>query len=146
MGWKANPTSSNVLYTKLCVCQVLKKPYVVYSIDAMKKSKNTKKPASIKAKNTLAVTPAGDRVLVRRTPPEQTTSFGIIIPDTNKEKTEEGIIVAVGPGKKNNDGKLIPVSFTVGQRVRFSYGDDIQIDGIEHVLVHEDSITAIINK
>ena len=111
----------------------------------MKKSKNTKKPAA-KAKSSLSVAPAGDRVLVRRTPPEQTTSFGIIIPDTNKEKTEEGVIVAVGPGKKNNDGKLIPVSFEVGQRVRFGYGDDIQIDGVDHVLVHEDSITAIINK
>jgi chaperonin GroES len=118
----------------------------------MKKSK-TKGKKSPKAKvkaakttstNKLGVTPAGDRVLVRRTPPEETTSFGIIIPDTNKEKTEEGVVVAVGPGKKNNDGKLIPVSFSVGQRVRFSYGDDIKIKGVEHVLVHEDSITAII--
>lgn len=117
----------------------------------MKKPKSKKKGA-VKAKkvvakssNKLGVMPAADRVLVRRTPPEETTSFGIIIPDTNKEKSEEGVIVAVGPGKKNNDGKLIPVSFSVGQRVRFSYGDDIKINGVEHVLVHEESITAIIN-
>jgi chaperonin GroES len=56
------------------------------------------------------------------------------------------VIVAVGPGKKNNDGKVVPVSFEVGQRVRFSYGDDIKIGGVDHVLVHEDSITAIINR
>ena len=110
--------------------------------------KKTAKPQSKKAapKNKLSVIPAGDRVLVRRTPPEETTSFGIIIPDTNKEKTEEGVIVAVGPGRRNQDGKLIPVSFEVGERVRFTYGDDIKIGGVEHVLVHEDSITAIINK
>ena len=92
------------------------------------------------------VTPAGDRVLVRRTPPEEVTSFGIIIPDTNKEKSEEGVIIAVGPGKKNNDGKIIPVSYSVGQRVRFSYGDEIKINGVDHILVHEENITAIINK
>lgn len=118
---------------------------------AKKKAKKTAKPQAKKeakkavSKNKPGITPAGDRVLVRRTPPQETTSFGIIIPDTNKEKTEEGVIVAVGPGRRNQDGKLIPVNFEVGQRVRFTYGDDIKIDGVEHVLVHEDSITAIIN-
>jgi chaperonin GroES len=115
----------------------------------MAKTKGKKKaqPKATKSvsKNTLGVIPAGDRVLVRRTPPQETTSFGIIIPDTNKEKTEEGVIVAVGPGRKNQDGKTIPVSFEVGQRVRFTYGDDIKIGGVDHVLVHEDSITAIIS-
>ncbi|TSC69673.1 MAG: 10kDa chaperonin GroES GroS [Parcubacteria group bacterium Gr01-1014_56] len=84
-------------------------------------------------------------MLIRRSAPEEMTSFGIIIPDTNKEKSEEGVIVAVGDGKRNNDGKLIPVSFTVGQRVRFSYGEDIKIGGVDHILVHEDNIIAIIN-
>lgn len=111
----------------------------------MQKKKAKKSPPK-KAQSMNAVSPAGDRVLIRRTPPEETTSFGIIIPDTNKEKTEEGIIVAVGPGKRNDEGKFIPVAFSVGQRVRFSYGDDIKIDGVDHVLVHEDSITAVINK
>lgn len=105
-------------------------------------NKSASKPAS---KNKAGITPAGDRVLIRRSAPEEMTSFGIIIPDTNKEKSEEGVIVAVGDGKRNNDGKLIPVSFTVGQRVRFSYGEDIKIGGVDHILVHEDNIIAIIN-
>ncbi|OGC86540.1 hypothetical protein A3D70_02720 [Candidatus Adlerbacteria bacterium RIFCSPHIGHO2_02_FULL_54_18] len=92
------------------------------------------------------MSPAGDRVLVRNIAPEEVTSFGIIIPDTNKEKSEEGVIIAVGPGKKNDEGKLIPVSYSVGMRVRFSYGDEIKINGIDHMLVHEDNITAVINK
>lgn len=116
----------------------------------MKKTKSKKKPLS-KAPgkaiiNKVGVTPAGDRVLIKRMPPEEKTSFGLIIPENTNEKSDEGIIVAVGPGRKSPDGKLIPVSFEVGQRVRFSYGDDIKIGGLEHVLVHEDSITAIINK
>ncbi|MSR70500.1 co-chaperone GroES [Candidatus Kaiserbacteria bacterium] len=108
-----------------------------------KAKKAQKKPSTIIK---FPVSPAGDRVLVRRIPPEEVTSFGIIIPDTNKEKSEEGVIIAVGPGKKNEDGKLIPVSYTVGTRVRFSYGDEIKINGIDHILVHEENITAIINK
>lgn len=116
----------------------------------MAKKKSTKKPISkapSKAMiNKVGVTPAGDRVLIKRMPPEEKTSFGLIIPENTNEKSDEGVIVAIGAGRKSADGKLIPVSFEVGQRVRFSYGDEIKIGGVEHVLVHEDSITAIINK
>jgi len=115
----------------------------------MKKPNRKKKAPKAKKASTIIrfpVTPAGDRVLVRRTPPEEVTSFGIIIPDTNKEKSEEGVIIAVGAGKKNEEGKIIPVSYHVGQRVRFSYGDEIKINGVDHILVHEENITAIINK
>ena len=98
--------------------------------------------------NKVGVTPAGDRVLIKRMPPEEKTSFGLIIPEnaSTHEKSDEGVIVAIGPGRKNPEGKTIPVSYEVGQRVRVNYGDEIKIGGIEHVLVHEDSITAIINK
>jgi chaperonin GroES len=120
----------------------------------MKKPKNKKKPA-VKAKktvskvsavkNSIGVTPVGDRVLIRRKEAETTTSFGIIIPDTTKEKSEEGIIVAVGAGKKNSEGKVIPVSLEVGQHVRFSYGEEMKIKGVDYVLVHEESVVAILN-
>lgn len=118
----------------------------------MAKSKSSKKPVSkapSKAMiNKVGVTPTGDRVLIKRMPPEEKTSFGLIIPEqaNSHEKSDEGLIVAIGPGRKNNEGKVVPVSFTVGQRVRFSYGEEIKVGGVEHVLVHEDSITAIINK
>ncbi len=116
----------------------------------MAKKKSIKKPISkapSKAMiNKVGVMPAGDRVLIKRMPPEEKTSFGLIIPENTNEKSDEGLIVAIGPGRKTPEGKVIPVSFEVGQRVRFSYGDEIKIGGIEHVLVHEDSITAIINK
>jgi chaperonin GroES len=114
----------------------------------MKKKNKNARTASASVKKAApksGITPAGDRVLIRRSAPEETTSFGIIIPDTTKEKSEEGVITAVGPGKKNSDGKIIPVSFSVGQRVRFSYGEEMKVDGIEYVLVHEENISAIIN-
>ncbi len=129
----------------------------------MKKSKSTKqskKKTVVKVKkaapkkvmvkntpkNTTGITPVGDRVLVRRAEPEMTTASGIIIPDSTREKSEEGIIVAVGAGKKNLEGKLIPVSLEVGQRVRFSYGDEIKVGGVEYVLVHEENVSAVISK
>ena len=110
----------------------------------MKKKKIKTKPKG-KPKNKVGITPAGDRVLIRRREESEVTSFGIIIPDTTKEKSEEGTIVAVGPGRKNAEGKLIPVTFSVGQKVRFSYGDELKIQGVEYVLVHEDNIVAILN-
>lgn len=112
---------------------------------SMKKVKAVTKVPKI-VKNSIGVMPAGDRVLVCRTEPETKTASGILIPDTTKEKSEEGVVVAVGPGKKNNEGKVIPLSFSVGERVRFSYGDEFKKDGIEYVLVHEDNIVAVITK
>src|ERR1043166_640408 len=99
----------------------------------VKKAKGTKKTASAKkpmaAKkggNKVGLVPLGDRVLVKPLTPEEagtTTSFGIIIPDTAKEKPEQGRVVAVGPGKKNDDGKVLPLSVKVGDKVMFSkYG------------------------
>lgn len=110
-----------------------------------KKSKAKKGAAASKKTRKTGVQPAGDRVLIRRIELTEVTSFGIIIPDSSKEKSEEGVIVAVGPGRLTSEGKRIPVSFTVGQKVRFTYGDEMKIEGVEHVLVHEDNIVAILN-
>ncbi|HUD02918.1 MAG TPA: co-chaperone GroES [Candidatus Paceibacterota bacterium] len=95
--------------------------------------------------------PLGDRVLVKPFKPEdahKTTSFGIIIPDTSaKEKPEQGTVVAVGPGKKNEDGRVVPMSVKVGDKVMFSkYGfDEIKVNGVEYYIVTESSILAILD-
>jgi chaperonin GroES len=108
---------------------------------ASKPKARAKKPIT---KNTLG-TPYGDRVLVKPMAAAETTSFGIIIPSDSKEKPEQGTVVAVGPGKKTNDGKVLPLSVKVGDTIMFSkYGyDEVKIDGTEYYLIREDSITFI---
>lgn len=100
-------------------------------------------------KNKAGITPMGDRVLVKPAGLEEgmVTSFGIVLPDSAKEKPEQGKVVAVGPGKKGDDGKLIPVSVKVGDKVMFSkYGyDEVKVDGTEYYLIREDNILAILN-
>ncbi len=90
-------------------------------------------------------TPYGDRVLVKPSTVQETTSFGLIIPDSGKEKPEQGTVVAVGPGKKNDEGKLVPIGVKVGDRIMFSkYGyDEVKINGTEYYLIREESITYI---
>jgi chaperonin GroES len=78
---------------------------------------------------------------------EQKTIGGIIIPDTAKEKPQEGKIVAVGPGKRDEDGRRISVEVKEGDRILFSKyaGTDIKIDGEEHIFMREDDILGIIS-
>ncbi len=118
-----------------------------------KKKKAAKKPAAKKTakkapqKSGVGVKPVGDRVLVKPMAPETMTSFGIIIPDSAKEKPEQGVVVAVGPGKVGDDNELIPMSVKVGDRIVFSkYGyDEIKVNGVEYYLVREDNILAVLN-
>ncbi|HEV8666616.1 MAG TPA: co-chaperone GroES [Candidatus Paceibacterota bacterium] len=93
------------------------------------------------------MTPLGDRVLVKPQANETTTAFGIIIPDTAKEKPETGVVVAVGPGKKNESGNVVPVGVQVGDKVMFSkYGfDEVKVSGQEYYLISEANILAILN-
>ena len=133
---------------------------------SLKKSKNkpktkskTKKIASAKnstqSKNKSGITPLGERVLVKPFTAEEmmaasgkTTSFGIIIPDTvDKEKSEQGTVVAVGPGKKTDDGKVLPLSVKPGDKIMFSkYGfDEIKVNGVEYYILPESSILAILD-
>lgn len=97
------------------------------------------------------VTPLNDRVLIKPLSAEEvgtTTQFGIIIPDSSKEKPEQGTVIAVGPGKWNEDGDArIPVALEPGQRVMFSkYGfDEIKVDGTTYYVIAENNILAIIN-
>jgi chaperonin GroES len=110
-----------------------------------KAPKKAKKKAPVSGKKSSLGTPYGDRVLVKPQAVSETTSFGIIIPDTNKEKPEQGIVVAVGPGKRGDDDELVPVGVKPGDKIMFSkYGyDEVKINGQEYYLIREDSITYI---
>ena len=94
----------------------------------------------------MKIKPLNDGVLVRREDEEQKSAGGIIIPDTAKEKPQRGKVVAVGSGKKDADGKRIPMEVKVGDRVLFGKyaGSEIKIENVEHVFMREDDILSII--
>ncbi|MGE5840722.1 MAG: co-chaperone GroES [Deltaproteobacteria bacterium] len=96
----------------------------------------------------MKVKPLNDRVLVVRTGEEEKTAGGIIIPDTAKEKPQEGKVIAVGPGKVNDEGKRVALDVKAGDKVLFGKysGNEIKIDGVEHLIMREDDILAIIEK
>jgi chaperonin GroES len=96
----------------------------------------------------MKIRPLNDRVLVLRIEEEEKTSGGIIIPDTAKEKPQEGKVIAVGPGKLDEDGKRIPLEIKKNDRILFGKysGTEIKIDGVEHLIMREDDILGIIEK
>jgi chaperonin GroES len=96
----------------------------------------------------MKVRPLNDRVLVLRVEEEEKTSGGIIIPDTAKEKPQEGRVIAVGPGRVNESGERIPLEVKEKDRVLFGKyaGSDITIDGVEHIIMREDDILGILKK
>jgi len=96
----------------------------------------------------LKVRPLHDRVIVKRIEEEEKTKGGIIIPDTAKEKPQEGRVVAVGKGKLNEDGKVIPLDVKVNDRILFGKysGSEINIDGEEHLIMREEDILGVIEK
>ena len=90
--------------------------------------------------------PLGDRVVVRRVQEEQKTSGGIIIPDTAQEKPQEGEVVAVGPGGRDEAGKLVPMDLKSGDRVLFGKwsGTEVKIDGEELLIMKESDIMGVV--
>jgi chaperonin GroES len=94
----------------------------------------------------MKVRPLGDRVLVKRIKEEEKTKGGIIIPDTAKEKPQEGHVMAVGSGTTVQDGKLVPLEVKTGDKVLFSRysGNDIKLEGEEHLIVRESDILGVI--
>ena len=95
----------------------------------------------------MTIKPLGDHILIEPVKEEEKTKAGIFLPDTaSKEKSEEGKVIAVGPGKKTDDGKIVPVSVRVGDKVLFTkYGpNEIKIDGKEYLIASESDILAII--
>jgi chaperonin GroES len=90
--------------------------------------------------------PLNDRVLVKRVDAEETTKGGIIIPDNAKEKPMQGKVVAAGPGKMLDSGKLVALEVKVGQTVFFRKyaGSEMSIEGQEHLILREDEILAVL--
>jgi chaperonin GroES len=95
----------------------------------------------------MKIRPLNDRVVVKRVEEEAKTPGGIIIPDTAKEKPQEGKVMAVGPGRRDEKGKLTPLDVKEGDRVLFSKyaGTEIKINGEEHIVMREDDILGILN-
>jgi chaperonin GroES len=94
----------------------------------------------------MKIRPLNDRILVKRLEEEETTKGGIIIPDSAKEKPAEGEVIAVGKGKLNDKGDRIKMDVKAGDRVLFSKygGTDVKIDGVDHLIMREDDILAIV--
>ncbi len=94
----------------------------------------------------MKIRPLNDRLLVKRLEEEETTAGGIIIPDSAKEKPAEGEVVAVGPGKTNDQGERVALQVKEGDRVLFSKygGTDVKLDGDDYLIMREDDILGII--
>jgi chaperonin GroES len=96
---------------------------------------------------TMRVRPLHDRLIVKRIAEEEKSQGGIIIPDTAKEKPQEGVVIAVGSGRQE-DGKLIPVDVRPGDHVLFAKygGTEIKLDGEEHLILKESDILGVIER
>jgi chaperonin GroES len=96
----------------------------------------------------VKIRPLQDRVIVKRIEEEEKSKGGIIIPDTAKEKPQEGKVVAVGKGKLNDDGKISPLDVKVNDLILFGKysGTEINVDGEEHLIMREDDILGVIEK
>ncbi|MBI4518269.1 MAG: co-chaperone GroES [Deltaproteobacteria bacterium] len=94
----------------------------------------------------MKIRPLQDRVIVKRIAEEEKTKGGIIIPDTAKEKPQEGKVIAVGKGKVSDDGKIIAPEVKVGDKILFGKysGSEIKLNGEEHLIMREDDILGIV--
>ena len=93
----------------------------------------------------MKIRPLQDRILVKRIDEEEKSKGGIIIPDTAKEKPQEGKVIAVGKGKIDDDGKVHPLDVKKGDRVLFSKysGTEVNIEGDEHLIIREDDVLGV---
>ena len=94
----------------------------------------------------MKVRPLQDRIIVKRIDEEEVSRGGIIIPDSAKEKPQEGKVTAVGKGKVGEDGKLQPLDVKKGDKVLFSKyaGTEINIEGVEHLIIREDDVLGVV--
>ena len=94
----------------------------------------------------MKVRPLHDRVLVKRVDEDEKTAGGIIIPDTAKEKPMQGMVIATGAGKVNDDGKVTPLDVKKGDKVLFGKyaGTEIQLEGDEHLIIREDDVLVVL--
>ena len=96
----------------------------------------------------MKIKPLRDRVIVRRLQEEEKTKGGIIIPDTAKEKPQEGEVVAVGSGKILEDGKVVPLEIKKGDRILFGKysGTEVKVEGEDYLMMREDDILGVLEK
>jgi chaperonin GroES len=96
----------------------------------------------------ISLRPLHDRVIIKRVDQETTTKSGIVIPDSAAEKPDQGEILAVGPGKRDNDGRRIVPDLKVGERVLFGKyaGQAVKVDGQELLVLREEDVIAVVNK
>jgi chaperonin GroES len=94
----------------------------------------------------MKVKPLHDRIMVQRLESDKKTTGGIIIPDTAKEKPQEAKVIAVGPGRTDDEGKKIPMELKAGDKILFGKysGTDVKIDGVEHLIMKEDDVLGVI--
>ena len=95
----------------------------------------------------MAIQPLGDRVLVKPLEMEEKTKGGIVLPDTAKEKPQEGEVIAVGAGKRLEDGKIAALEVKKGDKILFGKyaGTEVKVDGEEQLIMREEDILAVIN-
>jgi chaperonin GroES len=96
----------------------------------------------------MKIRPLHDRVIVKRIEDERKTAGGIVIPDTAAEKPDQGEVLAIGPGKRGDDGKVIPLGVKVGERVLFGKysGNAVKMDGDELLVMREEDIMGVVEK
>jgi chaperonin GroES len=96
----------------------------------------------------MKVRPLQDRLLIRRVEEQEKSKGGIIIPDTAKERPLEGEVIAVGNGKRLEDGTLVPLDVKKGDRILFGKysGTEIKVDGVEHLILREEEVLGVIEK
>ena len=94
----------------------------------------------------MSIRPLQDRLIVKRLDEEEKTAGGIIIPDSAKEKPQEGKVIAVGKGKVGDDGKLQPLDVKKGDKILFSKyaGTEVNIEGEEHLIIREDDVLGVV--
>ena len=95
----------------------------------------------------MKIRPLYDRIVVKRIEEQETTRSGIIIPDSAQEKPQEAEVMAVGHGKRLEDGKLVPLDAKVGDRILFGKysGNDIRVDGQEYLIMREDDVLGVLD-
>lgn len=92
--------------------------------------------------------PLGDRVVIEAVEQAQTSTGGVILPDTVKEKPQEGVVIAVGPGRKTDKGEIIPIELKSGDKVIYSKysGSEVKLDGKEYLIISEKDVLAIVKR
>src|SRR5579863_3785049 len=102
----------------------------------------------MEANRIMNIRPLYDRIVVKRIEEQETTRNGIIIPDSAKEKPQEGEVIAIGKGKRLEDGKLVALDVKVGDRILFGKysGSDVTLEGTEYMIMREDELLGVLDK